>query len=205
MNLFLNGFFIQVYLLTVFQYLRINEAFPRLPEMVYLQELIEYQFVNVFASIGNYTIKKTHFALKNQLQVFHVTDMTAPQHKFHIGSFFAEGTYQVIIPPSASYDSYEKMLLPFDKTTWFFLTMVFGAAFAIIFVINLMPRWVQDIVYGHMVKLPAFNVLGTFFGIGQTRLPENHFARIILMFFIIFCLIIRCAYQGMFESFQNHH
>ena len=166
--------------------------------MVALQELIEYQLVNVFASIGNYTIKKTHFTLKNQLHVFHVTDLISPQDKFHIGSFFAEGTHLITIPSSASYDSYEKMLLPFDKTTWFYLSIVFGTAFALIFVINMMPRWVQDIVYGHMVKLPAFNVLGTFFGIGQTRLPENHFARIILMFFIIFCLIIRIAFLGRF-------
>lgn len=164
--------------------------------MIALQEIIEYKFVNIFAGIGNYTAKKTHFALKNQLQVFHVTDMTAPLEKFHQGSYFAEGSHHVIIPPTASYNSYEKMLLPFDKTTWNFLLMTFGFAFVVIFVINMLPRWIQDIVYGHMVKLPAFNVVGTFFGIGQTRLPENNFARIILMFFIIFCLIIRCAYQG---------
>lgn len=135
--------------------------------MIALKEIVEYQFVDVFARLGNYTIKKTHFALKNQLQVFHATDMTAPQEKFHIGSYFAEGSYQIIIPPTASYDSYEKMILPFDKTTWSFLLITFGAAFVVIFFINLMPRWVRDIVYGHMVKLPAFNVLGTFFGIGN--------------------------------------
>lgn len=170
--------------------------------MLALQEIVEYQFVNVFAILGNYTVQKTHFALKDQLQVFHVTDMTAPQDKFHIGSYFADGSYSVIIPPSASYDSYEKMLMPFDKTTWSYLLMTFGVAFGVIFMINLMPRWIQDIVYGHMVKLPAFNVLGTFFGIGQTKLPGNNFARLILMFFIIFCLIIRCAYQGRLDKFN---
>jgi hypothetical protein len=39
-------------------------------------------------------------------------------------------------------------------------------------------------------------ISGTFFGIGQMRLPINNFGRIILMVFILFCLIIRTAYLG---------
>jgi hypothetical protein len=32
--------------------------------------------------------------------------------------------------------------------------------------------------------------------VGQQKLPLNNFARIILMVFIMFCLVIRTAYQG---------
>ncbi|KAG5679800.1 hypothetical protein PVAND_009338 [Polypedilum vanderplanki] len=54
----------------------------------------------------------------------------------------------------------------------------------------------QVLVYGHGVKIPSLNVVGTFFGIGQTKLPDLSFSRFILMIFILFCLIIRTAYQG---------
>jgi hypothetical protein len=55
---------------------------------------------------------------------------------------------------------------------------------------------VRNRIYGRGVNTPAFNVVGTFFGIGQVRLPVESFPRFILMCFILFCLIIRTAYQG---------
>jgi hypothetical protein len=97
-----------------------------------------------------------------------------------------------------SFTSYEKLLLPFDLTTWCFLLITFFSAFAIIFVIDLMPEFFHTIVYGKGVKMPMLNVLRTFFGIAQARLPEGSFSRIILMSFILFCLVIRTAYQGVF-------
>jgi hypothetical protein len=97
-----------------------------------------------------------------------------------------------------SYTSYEKLLLPFDFTTWCFLLITFFSAFAIIFIIDLMPVFLHSIVYGKGVKMPMLNVLRTFFGIAQARLPEGNFSRIILMSFILFCLVIRTAYQGVF-------
>ena len=44
--------------------------------------------------------------------------------------------------------------------------------------------------------MPAFNIVGTFFGISQIRLPNSNFPRMILAFFVYFCLVIRTAYQG---------
>lgn len=51
-------------------------------------------------------------------------------------------------------------------------------------------------IYGANIRMPAMNVIGTFFGIGQVQLPVANFPRLILMYFILFCLIIRTAYQG---------
>lgn len=101
------------------------------------------------------------------------------------------------------YTNYEKMILPFDSDTWIYFILFFCFAFVGISLINLMPKTFKNLVYGKGVKMPTFNAIGTFFGIGQTKLPDNNFARIILMHFIIFCLIFRTAYQG--ETFPQNN
>jgi hypothetical protein len=107
------------------------------------------------------------------------------------------------ISEAECYTSYEKILLPFDELTWYLLTATFGFAFGAIFVVSrLSKRW-QDIVYGEGVRVPALNVLGTFFGIAQTHLPTTFFARAILILFIGFCLIFRTAYQGVFYELMT--
>jgi len=39
-------------------------------------------------------------------------------------------------------------------------------------------------------------LIATFFGISQRRVSARNFARFLLMLYIIWCLIIRTAYQG---------
>jgi hypothetical protein len=58
-------------------------------------------------------------------------------------------------------------------------------------------------VFGEGVRMPSYNVAGTFFGIGQMRLPTANFPRFILMLFILFCLIFRTAYQGVFYEMMT--
>jgi hypothetical protein len=102
----------------------------------------------------------------------------------------------IIITPNELYTSYEKMLLPFDNDTWVYLLITFCGAFMMIFCLKFLPTYVKEFFYGKNVQYPAFNVVGTFFGIGQLRLPTQNFSRIILITFIIFCLIMRTAYQS---------
>ncbi|KAG5679805.1 hypothetical protein PVAND_009343 [Polypedilum vanderplanki] len=101
-----------------------------------------------------------------------------------------------LVTPGELYTAYEKLYLPFDEPTWVLLFITFSAAFAVIFLVNFTSKPFQVLVYGHGVKIPSLNVVGTFFGIGQTKLPDLSFSRFILMMFILFCLIIRTAYQG---------
>jgi hypothetical protein len=110
--------------------------------------------------------------------------------------FYKDINIGFIIPPSEAYSNYDKLLMPFDFDTWIYLISTFTGAFLLIFIINLMPKFFQNLVYGQNVKSPSFNVIGSFFGIGQITLPVNNFGRIVLIAFIIFCLIIRTAYQG---------
>jgi len=117
---------------------------------------------------------------------------------YHVTSIFTQIDMIFVIALSETYSNYEKMAMPFDKLTWRLLIITFLIAFSVIFTVNRMPLKIQNIIYGIGVKMPAFNMIGTFFGISQSRLPSSHFPRMVLVFFIYFCLIFRTAYQGVF-------
>lgn len=118
------------------------------------------------------------------------------QSEIFLTTTYSEEKFQFIITPAESYSSYEKLTMPFDKTTWICLILTFLGAFVTIKTVNLLPNVVQHLVFGSNVKMPSYNVVSIFFGIGQTQIPAANFPRTILMFFIIFCLIFRTAYQG---------
>lgn len=115
---------------------------------------------------------------------------------FHITSTISEANLIFLITPGELYTKWEKMILPFDFETWIYTLFVFGFAFLVTFAVNKMSIRVRNLFLGSSAQYPAYNILGTFFGISQTRVPEGNFARIILTYFILFCLIIRTAYQG---------
>lgn len=109
---------------------------------------------------------------------------------------FREENFRFIITPPDSYDSYDKLIMPFDLTTWVLLLATFLFAFIVIMIVNNLPRDIRNVVVGTNVQMPGFNIVSVFFGMGQTQLPTAVFSRFILMLFIIFCLIFRTAYQG---------
>lgn len=104
--------------------------------------------------------------------------------------------YAIFALPGEPYSNYEKLFLPFDNLTWTYFFILFGCAFLVILIVNNFPKKFQILLYGEGVTMPSFNVVGTFFGIGQIKLPDHNFGRIILMNFIVFCLIFRTGYQG---------
>ncbi|KAL7012945.1 hypothetical protein ACKWTF_015117 [Chironomus riparius] len=126
-------------------------------------------------------------------------DFESRQH-FHVTSTFSHVRDIIITSIGEPYSSYEKLLLPFDDTTWKLLISTFLMAFIAIIVINRMPSFIQERVYGEQIQSPALNVISTFFGIAQAKLPTKHIPRFILIFFVFFCLIFRTCYQSkMFE------
>ncbi|KAG5683275.1 hypothetical protein PVAND_012565 [Polypedilum vanderplanki] len=115
-----------------------------------------------------------------------------------------EEEYRLIITPPRSYNSYEKLFLPFDGTTWILLIVTFCIAFLVVMLVNNLSQRIQDIIYGENVRMPGFNTVSIFFGIGQTKIPNKFFPRTLLLLFIIFCLIFRTAYQSiLFELITN--
>lgn len=116
---------------------------------------------------------------------------------WHYSTLFYEETISFMLTPPEPYSQYEKLYLPFDAVTWVFFLIIFFYAFLSVLVINLISKRVQDVVYGTNVQSPYFNVIGTFFGVSQLKLPESNFARILLMTFILYCLVLRSAYQSL--------
>lgn len=113
-----------------------------------------------------------------------------------ITATFEEASTIFVITPAEEYSSYEKLLLPFDDETWKYLLITFSVAFGVVFSVNQMPKFQQEKIYGQGVKTPSFNILGSFFGISQNIEPKENAARILMIYFVMFCLIFRTAYQG---------
>lgn len=114
----------------------------------------------------------------------------------HVTSAFQNAKMYLVLSPPQKYSNWEKVLLPFDETTWMLILITFGTALSLTFIANNLPRKLHDKLFGFGVQVRAYNILGTFFGIGQLNLPLEIYARIILISFVFFCLVIRTAYQG---------
>lgn len=111
----------------------------------------------------------------------------------------------ILVPPGEDYTEYEKLFLPFDVWVWYLIVFTFAVSFTTIFILNFTKPGVKYFVYGKNVQTPSLNVTMIFFGISQIVVPARNFARYLVMVFIMYCLIIRTAYQGkMFEFMQKN-
>ncbi|KAG5669171.1 hypothetical protein PVAND_017065 [Polypedilum vanderplanki] len=101
------------------------------------------------------------------------------------------------------YTNYEKLLMPFDFTTWILLSATISLAFGIILISFGFPKWLQTLIHGAGIKDPAFNTIGVIFGIAQVKLPRESGNRLMLALFLWFCLIFRTCYQSKLFEFMT--
>ena len=107
-----------------------------------------------------------------------------------------------IVPPGESYTPWEKLLLPFDKETWMWLGITFTIASLVVLLILLQrSNSMYDFVIGLNVATPYLNIIGIFMGVSQNVLPHRNVSRFLFTSFILFCLIMRTAYQGKYFEF----
>ena len=137
-------------------------------------------------------------------------DFVSAVYSFHefflLGQSLSDPIYStsavVAVPPGQLYSSWEKLWMPFDRTTWILLGVVFVLAFFIIILIKLSKSSsTYEFIIGSSVATPALNVVAIFMGIGQISLPQRIISRFMFMSFILFCLIMRTAYQGKYFEF----
>ncbi|KAG5667880.1 hypothetical protein PVAND_015846 [Polypedilum vanderplanki] len=111
--------------------------------------------------------------------------------------------YHFIVSQNDFYTNYEKMLFPFDTTTWILILFTYGLTFGIIFGLQYSPKWIKNAFFGKDNKQPGYNALGAFFGVAFVGLPRESLSRYILIIYIWFCLIIRTCWQSMMFEFMT--
>lgn len=112
--------------------------------------------------------------------------------------------FEFAVPVGKPYDGYEKLVLPFDEEVWYWILLTFAAAFVTIVILKFSRQSFRDFIIGRNVETPHLNVLMGIFGISQITVPSRNFARYLVIVFIIYCMIIRTAWQGkMFEFMQK--
>lgn len=117
--------------------------------------------------------------------------------------FYSRINY-LAVPPGDEYSSYEKLPIPFHKDVWMVIGGIFIFAYLVIMILRFMKSHHRDLVFGENVTTPSLNVSAIFFGISQTTLPRKNFARILVVIYNLYCLIIRTSYQGKsFEFMQS--
>lgn len=91
---------------------------------------------------------------------------------FNTLPFVYENSY-IAVPPGEDYTGYEKLLLPFDRTTWVLIALTFSFAFVIIFLLSNANQVSRDFVFGRNVRTPSLNVTRIIFGISQVIMPSR--------------------------------
>lgn len=106
-----------------------------------------------------------------------------------------------VISPGQKLTDFEKLLQPFHEKVWICLTATICLALVVILILNFTKLSVKRFVYGSGIKHPSTNLLIAILGGSQTKLPQQNFSRFLLMMFLIFCLVVRNAYQGSLYKF----
>ncbi|KAG5672142.1 hypothetical protein PVAND_002296 [Polypedilum vanderplanki] len=157
-------------------------------------------FWRMLAKYANFTLRMKDM---HQTNAHCIIYYIRKERERAVASPFTSISVDLITTSGESFSDYEKLLLPFDLITWMFLICTFGIAFFIIFIINQMNQNIKEFVYGKEIKTPSLNVISTFFGYSQTKLPKTNFARFILINFVIFCFMVRTLYQGVIFDYMN--
>jgi hypothetical protein len=108
-----------------------------------------------------------------------------------------------ITPPGRIFTAIEKLQKPFREVLWTCILAVFMLSFITIAVVRFQSKSVQNFVLGQGNSSPCLNIFNIFFGGSLPKLPVRNFARTLLGFFMIYCLIIRSSYSGALFNFMR--
>lgn len=110
----------------------------------------------------------------------------------------------IFVPPGELYSSLEKLFLPFDFATWLAILLTLAIGLATIQVVNFCTIKVKSFIFGSGFHSPTINLSAIFLNGGQHFNPGRNFARILLILFVIWCLVIRTCYQSeLFKCLQT--
>ncbi|CAG9810965.1 unnamed protein product [Chironomus riparius] len=164
---------------------------------------LKFDVFEIISKIANYS-PDYNFNDSNFDIVFNIFNKRSILNTLtHMTTSFIESREIVVTTLGEPYTSYEKLWLPFDDATWMFLIFTFFIGFSSIFIIYRLNNFIQIGIFGSNIKTPSLNIVGTFFGIPQLKVPTNHIPRFLLIMFVFFCLIIRTCYQSKLFEFMT--
>lgn len=108
-------------------------------------------------------------------------------------------TVIVVIPSGAPFSALENMHRPFELTVW----VVFLSTITLAYILIVAAKFHLKL---HKSLSNFHSFLGLIFGESVAKPPKQNSARIFLITLVMFCLIVRTAYQSkMFNFFQAGH
>lgn len=166
------------------------------------------EFANIFAEKFQITYDR-EFVNENQDIYFEFIIVDVADHLnfnymvSHITTPLYCYDFTFVVTRGAKYTPLEKLILPFDGPTWLLIILMFAMGYSTIFVLHRFPMELREIVFGDRSLNPSLNLMLIFFGFGLNQVPRRNFARFLFLMFVLYCLIIRTAYQGKMYEFMT--
>lgn len=105
--------------------------------------------------------------------------------------------HDLVFVERIDYILFDKLLQPFDSVMWVLIVAGIFAGFCVILATNRIFQAVQSVLNGTATKVKIFT--------GIFEVPQMSFARVVVTFILLFCLIFRIWYQNeMFAHFTMH-
>jgi hypothetical protein len=168
------------------------------PAFLVWREVLDNLIMDIFAEKGNYSVIPVISRTEPGLQIIQLSRMYHEHEQYHEGyklQPYLENYLVMLIPRANVYNSYEKLLFPFDKVTWILLVVTFSVTIVAISILNSLPASIHE-RFRLSFRASYMDILSIFFGFGVTHVPHSGHARMILLSFLIFCFMIRILHQG---------
>lgn len=112
----------------------------------------------------------------------------------------------LLIPHGEALTAFEKLLYPFSSGVWIMISLCFLTGFAVItLVLWFGSKNTKTYVFGSNIKYPILNMFIAFVGGSQNVLPIKNSARLLLMTFLMYSMVIRTLYQGSYYKFMKEN
>ena len=108
-----------------------------------------------------------------------------------------------MVPPGRELTSLNIIIKPFELDLWILVTAVFLISMLVVLVIKRCPIKTRNFIMGENVASPSLNIVKICLGVTLVRTPTRNFARTLLCISILYCIIIRCSYQGSLFKFMK--
>lgn len=140
---------------------------------------------------------KTDIAIGN----YYLTSARARYLSFCV--YFREKVV-LTIPSGIPLNTFEKLLSPYARDTWAVLIITLAASLMLIGIAKRQRRQIRNFIFGKNTGNPYLNFIEVILFGSQVRLPKTNFSRTMLMYFILFCIVMRTLYQsGLFKFLQS--